>query len=244
MRILLLSLFIFSSCNVMKSLTGGETNLDESFFRDKSSLNNGLIEFWGFNESGTGDRQSTQGSILIDNAGVSSTNGQYGKAVDCTTGSSMGYHLQDSGFNHNINTGGSFTFSSRFAGTSLGSIGHISQADTLQFYIEIGPSGGGANDDINLFVGGVNLIFLDHISDTSFYNYVFVIDNNLGNVDLYIDGNYVETKSYSASAIVMSNFGVCSGSGGGSSAVKIDSIGLWNRMLSSSEILELNNGEI
>lgn len=257
MRILILWGLLLSSCNIIETLTDGETKLEDEFFQSdkrKLDLTPGLIEFWRFEEPTGGNKVSLNGAILVDRPqvdtamGVPVVSGPRGKAVDCSVNSTGIYSLENSSFSHTVNIGDFITFSffvkQKVADPTDESI-EISASNQSIFEISSDEYGGSAGTDIRVVFGAENFFFYDIIPLNQWVHIAVTIDNNtsVASSSLYVNGQSVGTVSGSAGAITTINgINSCSRGAGGTSDIELDSLGLWNRVLSVEEIKALSEG--
>ena len=91
--LVLMTVFLFSSCNALKLITGGETKVDPNFSRKScgessslSSLYSGLDFFWRFNEGQSLSKVDITNNLTLADSvtgGVPMMSGPRGNALNC-----------------------------------------------------------------------------------------------------------------------------------------------------------------
>ena len=245
----------FISCNVIQTLTDGETKLEGDFFNESSEeyvntqLLNGLFAFWRMDEAATGsskiDLQS--GLSLSDTtAGMPSTSGVHGNAIDCSTGTS-GSSLLDLSTSFNKSLADDYAFSFWIYMPANPSGGCADTNTVINFTggtIAIDDLDCAGTADVNVTIG-VSNAFNDVVDFTggSWHHFVINVITGATTIGLYIDGNFVANSTGTNTAITSGYIAVCSRSDGTQTfGGKLDSLGIWNRTLSSTEISDLYQG--
>lgn len=239
---LFLILLSLMSCNALKTLTNGDTDLSEEFFQggNVQSLYDGLVSFWRFDETGSTSTRSDVNGLndLIHNIGaIASAGGKRGNSINCTS----------------IDTG------NRFSLNSSNGMGFGNNTDfSISFWIYLMSFNAG--DKIADFSSGFN-ISLSGSSDITFWanstttsttiatgswnHYVFSVQRSTG-VSIFRNGvfqgytpNVTNGQNY-----LDSTFSICSDIAWIPNVdANIDSFGIWNRNLSQEEINALYNGK-
>lgn len=251
--LILLSFFLLS-CNVIQSLTNGETKLEDEFFqreRTQLDLYPGLLDFWRFEEVAGANKISVNGTILTEMTtnNLIVVSGPRGNAISCTETSPATFSLENTGFSHPVAIGDILTFSFFLRQLTANSLGVVVSA-TLQtvFSIESGNFDGGLETtDLRLTFNGAAFMFSNVVPTGSFTHFTIVFSNQASPAEaeatLYVNGNFHGTiTNGSGAANNITGINSCNPGGGGSSQIEIDSLGLWNRALSSEEIRSLANG--
>jgi hypothetical protein len=264
------------SCNVVKTLTGGETDPSEEFYEggyhcnsssttstnncgcDSSDFNSScfyetlhedLAMFFKMEEASGIRNDSFGGVILAENYSAGNTSGMIGQAIDCNSASPAGHVLSGT---YSLNRNSSDDFSIAFwAYKSENSSGGcadneyvISFGSTNSYVMFDNISCSGGLSDIEVYLNGNTYQFIDVVNFPGFSHFVLNISSGGSAIDLYIDGNFSEQQTNTGVAVSTSTVEVCSDSGGAKKLVgAIDSLGVWNRLLSTDEISRLYNGQ-
>lgn len=255
----LVSVILLTSCNVIETLTDGETKLDKDFFQNsrRIDLTPGLIEFWSFDEAEKQDKISRNGISLVDTHNTNSGGANFvlnvssprDGGVGCNVSSSSPtFALENTGFTHFIALSNFFTtsfFVRQLVQNNIGVV--LSSTDSAQLYITTGDYDGAAGTtDLQVIMGGQSFTFNDVVPTGDFKHFTIVFENKVSPTtlaSLYIDGDFHSTlNSGAGTAININGINSCSQSGGGSSDIQLDSLGIWNRELSLGEIKALANG--
>ena len=100
MLLAFVTIFLFSSCNALKVITGGETNVDPNFSvnscGDSSSLYNGLDFFWRFNEAQNVSKVDITNNLTLTDTvtgGVPIMSGPRGSALNCAGQFGLTYQI-------------------------------------------------------------------------------------------------------------------------------------------------------
>ena len=247
---ILLSLFVFNSCNALKSITDGETELDPEFFVGADSLYSGLIDFWRFDEtSGSANKKSVTGNTTLfeNSSGLSSQNGKFGNSIDCSGGATSNYLLKSVAYSDNTRLDKNYSLSFWIYPYSLTGTSYIlttGGSDNINlFFGDLDTNGDDA--DIRLDFGSLySTQIVDVFGSTGvFYHVAFITEGD--SIRLYIDGvDYGQYFSGSRNAFSITTFGLCSNGGGGNIAdMRIDSFGFWERALTYDEVQRLYTGD-
>jgi len=242
-------LFSFISCNALKALTNGETNLDEDFFKEKQSVNlfDSLIAFFKLEESNGVSRDDINNAYSLgDSAATSSTSGKIGLATNCSSGASAGYFISGS-FSLSLSLSDSWNISF-WANKGTNSSGGCADNESVLFldssnYVEF-DNIDCENDysDVRIHLNGTSYDFQDAVNFPGWHHFSLNIRNGGSNVDLYVDGNYFNTQSGTPAAVITSTLSLCSSSGGGDVLDgSLDSLGFWSKLLTNTEIKALYN---
>lgn len=243
MKILFLVL-LFSSCNVIETLTDGETKLDEEFFQREigtDSLYSELVDFWRFDEGGGVQRNSiTNNRNFSENVALNSVPGIRGNAVDCSSANATDYNLVNLTPGTLI-TGGKYSFSFWINITSLSAtIEVLTLENTNPFKISFEPLSGSGAIEMRVYSGGTFSDFIDVISTAgSFQHIVLTMDG--ATLKLYRNGVFEASISYLSSNTAFTRWTACSDQAGTSNGFQLDSLGFWHRILSLDEIGKLYN---
>lgn len=248
------TIFTLSSCNVIQSMTGGETKLSADFFRNQVyqvDLTPELFAFWRLEEEAYNSRFDTYGNYPLNDTvsgGIPRVKGVRGSAADITGLSSGTTILEGTSVPFNKAVGDSLAFS-------------------FWVYFSTNLSGGCA-DTRTVFMCSSGYIALDNLdcqndsadidinfgSSTTFNNvadfaggqwhhFVINIDDSTALTSLYVDGAFLGSNTHTATAISSAYIGLGS-NGTGISPLngKLDSFGIWNRLLETHEIEALYHG--
>jgi hypothetical protein len=240
MKLLFLSLFILSSCNPLKSLSDGETSLDDNFFEGggNSDLYHNLVSFWRFEETGSSDnRVDSQGSNTLNHAVgvISSRSGKNGNAIDCS--SIDGSNTFSSGSTTNLNYGTNTDFTISF----WVYLDSFIAGRYVAYFTDYNITLSGSND-ITFWMNSITTSV--PVTTGTWEHVTFVVDRDSG-VTAYNNGNYVTFTANDTTGINVTDalYAICSlhdatvATPGG-----LDSFGIWNRQLSDSEVSDLYNG--
>lgn len=241
---LLIFLTLFFSCNALKTLTNGETKIDEDFGNFKyDSLYNGLLEFYPFEEASGSTRLGLSGAFpLIDNANITTNSIVHGGSVECTSGSAGGYYLFNGDFSYQLNSSNSFAISfwTNLTATAGGGLLYLDSNS----YVFIGEFAGSAGLDVKVVLNSMNFTFSDVLGSINTTRHIVVNISNDGSssrVVLFVDGVMHTIGDLAQSSVTFNQIGVCSASGGEVYNGSLDSLGLWNRLLEIEEIERLYN---
>lgn len=250
--ILFLAMSLLNSCNALKSITDGETELDPEFYIGLDSLFDGLIDFYQFEESGTSNRRSlvdrfdltTQGRTIGYGSGIR------GRGINCGSvgGGPADYYLKNDSFNVGLSSNSGFTFSFWYKPNILSGVHYIfeSNGGTLaRVYIadnDADATDWGVYAEINGFTVEANNIF----TNTTDFRHITVVFSAIDdNVNVYVDGSNSPWTSngYTPGNYTFNDMGMCSDNTPTQPADGIlDSFGMWERELSSNEIYRLYSG--
>lgn len=246
MKLLFLSLFILSSCNPLKSLSDGETSLDDNFFDggNVESLSNDLLSFWRLEESGT--TEDRHDSNNINNfqhslGNLNSTNGKRGNGFDCNSiVSGTNTFSPNTTTNMNFGLSQDFTVSlwvKAFAGTSG--------------YLFHGESGTGytiqilSNNEIDVWVNSTSSSPSSTILNYGQWHHIVVLFDRDSGVSIYKDGAFSEFQAvtFNGTSFNDNNVWICSDNAYSQVPnAGIDSVGVWGRLLTQEEINGLYYG--
>lgn len=249
-------LFSFTSCNVIQTMTGDETKINDQFFKNQSKrintdLFNGLYGFWRLDESASTNKVDSQNNIvLVDNTTGSLTSiaGIKGNAIDCSVASSGSQFLRAStAFNKSLADSYAFSFWANLPANVAGgcsvynnivnfSGGYIMFEDT---------DCAGDNTDIQVDLGGgpINIVDVVDFTGGGWHHFAINIIQGGQSVDVFVDGTFVNSQTSTSTAVVTSYIGLCSDpTGNNTLSGKLDSLGIWNRVLTQSEITDLYEG--
>lgn len=262
MRILIL-FFLLSSCDVVEGLIGAETDVD-SDFNDSSctgdcsggnnnvtSLEDQIISFWRFEESGgTEDRSDDRGGndFQHQSGTLFASSGQIGNSIDCSVMSSSSYMSASMSSNLHFGTTTDFTIAFWASlGATNGAVQVIYEATygTPTFKIEVPSSTQNLLVNVdNGFPLTVNSAFP---SLSTWYHFVIGVDRDAG-LTVYRNGSIADSDSNTSSATNFtagSSLYVCGESAASFSSPflgQMDSLGIWDRLLNQDEIDALYNG--
>lgn len=249
--ILILSIFV--SCNALKTLTDGETEVPKEFSEGicqscettQSTLYNDLIAFYNFDGGSLGDDKTGQNHLTVTGTPGTST-GKNGLALNCNSITNADFlAIQSLGSQFSFGTNQNFSISFWFKTASLaaGRVVYLKTSipTTLQFQTV-------AATGINFYASEATALNLDGSTApvaNTWELWTLVVTRN-SKVEIYRNGvldaisNTVNTdKNFNFSKLALC--GTDTGGTAGSPA-DIDSVGIWGRALSSQEIMELYNG--
>lgn len=242
--LLVVCLMFLVSCNVMKDIIGGDTDLDQDFFNtDRIELSHELLGFWRLDAAGTSNRFDSSGNgqdLITTGTLLNSTVGGR-NSIDCSSVSGSD-HLTASVSNMTFNTENDFSVSFwMYFDTTPGGQFTILEMDNLIIRAQSAN-----NADLEFYVNGGNSLTTKNIpfSTTTWYHVVLNLDRD-GGYHVYLDGNHVHHDSSQTSAFTASTaiLRVCSQvSGTVFFGGKIDSVGVWGRLLNHNEIKRLYEG--
>ena len=257
--------FLLMSCNVVKTLTDGETDPSEEFYEsgyncNSSSTNDcgnnhhetlydGLEVFYDFENLGDiGQDISGNGSSLSFNATnfTSDTGSNGGTSINCSNSTGTN-NMYSSSSNLGFGTGGNFTISfwARFSPTptNFSSVIDFEEAGTPYFRVSLS-----GDTRVQLQLSASSYKFNTTYGTTAWEHYVFVVDR-LNGITYYKDGELdnSDANDTTATNLVSDRIMLCGAGPAGTainilSLIKLDRIGVWNRVLSSEEITRLHSG--
>ena len=264
----LIFIMIFTSCNVLKTLTGGETDPGDDFFPNNNcdpsntsnggfcpgndnnvySLSNNLISFWRFDESGGAENRSDNfgNNHLLVTGSISFDSGVIGNALQ-SSGFDSGNYVNigsPSGFNFGTGTDFSIAFWIK-RNTQSGFLNYI--FDKMGATDEIQVSIPASSTNINISIDG---FFLDLngvlTSLSTWYHIVFLVDRDAG-ITGYVNGNLFSSNTAITTGVNINNnvlhIGTFNGLGSTDNfAGSIDSMGVWSHLLNDDEINGLYHG--
>jgi hypothetical protein len=247
--LLLPLIFIFSSCNALKSITGGETDLDPSFFIGSDSLFEGLIDFYQFEESGTSSRRSLVDRFDLTTQGrtIGSASGISGSGVNCGSvgGGPADFYLKNDNFVLSGDSDTSYSFSFWYKPNSLSGTHSIIERRTGTV-MRINLPGDGSDLDIYADINGFTVTAIDVFDNTSDFRHITVVFSAPDNqVYIYVDGSNSPWNSngFTPGNYTFNDLGVCSDNASTQPADGIlDSLGIWERELSHDERYRLYSG--
>lgn len=246
-----LAFILLNSCNVLKEITNGKTELKikgEPLFK-------GLVAFWNFNDlAGAGSPQTSSvptpnNFTLVTSTGsdtISTMDGIKGLALSCP---GSGFSVNSSQA-LNVSTldaqGFTFSFWFRENGYIASNLPYIilknaggDELHRVEFYYQPWA----IDMTLNNILHTTPTNSLQNFSDALNWHHVtFTVSPGTPDVELYIDGVYVASMSdnTSYSDTVIHSIGLCPI---GSSSLLLDSIGLWARVLPQQEIWDLYSGQ-
>lgn len=265
MRIFIL-LFLFYSCEAVQGIIGAESNVDDSFnsstnnddnnsgSNNVTSLEDQVISFWQFSETGgTENRNDSRGSsTLIHGAGtLSSVSGQIGTGIQCSSMSGSSYfYVSSPSSNYDFRTTSDFSvaFWARLNGTT-GSNQILVEFNypTPFFRIQVNSS---STDLLINADNGMPLTVASAFSSIGdWYHFVLLVDRDAG-ITVYRNGSSIGGDSISTGSdfLSISDVYICGGRNGAGPALtnnfngEMDSVGVWDRLLTTTEISALYNG--
>jgi hypothetical protein len=253
MKIIFLSLLIFTSCNVIEVVTGKVSKVDPGFNisedEQSSSLFDGIISFYRF--------ETTNGVNTFDDVfnlnNLTSTTvtdaqaltiGQFGNGMDCEGLRSVSAVFQNAS-TQNLSFGMTSDFSISFwirrvagdPGTGNPFL-QFDEFDNLYFqdYVSGGDLYLNITGSSNFYIPGL----LNSAGASAWRHIVIRVDRDLGNstcVDSVCSPSYtgIASNGNSVDPLVLK---VCSSFANG----ELDSLGFWNRLLTDAEVQALNVG--
>ena len=256
MILVLMTVFLFSSCNALKLITGGETKVDPNFSRkscgESSSLYSGLDFFWRFNEGQSLSKVDITNSLTLADTvggGVPMMSGPRGNALNCTGQTSSGSGFLNASYTHAKSASDNYAFSF-WAYLPTNVTGGCSAYNTIMNF-------GTANDyimfentdcagdasDIQVRIGSTmfNVEDVADFTGGAWKHFVINVITGGSSVEVYVDGNFANSTSGTGIATTGgSNFSLCSDFAGAQiHNGGLDSVGLWSRTLNQNEIYEL-----
>lgn len=247
-RVLICLLFL-ASCNVIETLTDGETKLDEDFFsreRHNSSLNDSLIISWNFNSYSNAYFDSRGGNDLDAQGGLSdpSVSGFTGNAVDCNSTSASNY-LYTNSLSSELELGTAQDFSIAFRVFRINQAAAtpvLFHADATNADIKIAQLA--TSDTLSVDVGGRNYSVPSAFVNSTWMSIVLRFDRDIG-MEYCINGacsgptGIASTSENISGAIQIF---MCNGATLGPPIDgKIDGFAIWDRLLSNDEVNEYSS---
>jgi hypothetical protein len=233
----------------MKALTNGETKIDDGFFDggNVESLNHDILAFWRFEESSGTRYDSRGGAHLTENYTTPSISGARGSAANCSLASSPAAHVFSSSLSasRSMTDDISFAFwvyrSSNITASAQEII--LSLGDT-EVRVWVGDFDAQADfSDLRLNYNGSIFTFDDVINFPSLGHFVLNVKTGGSTADLYMNGAFAGSNSTGAVVITPTTIEFCSISNGSELLNGyLDSVGIWNRILTQNEINALYNG--
>lgn len=243
---------LFLSCNVVKTLTSGDTSPSNDFFDNCNNcgnheiveLNNGLVSFFKLDESSTTRVDSGYSGNDLSDFGVSiPTINQSGRqSMDCNSYVSATEYVYKSGGVSNLSFGNGGDFSIAFwiyRLTDPSSDMYILKTDNLEI---LSPNWDNAS--IQVKVGGLQTSSALGLGMSTWDHVVINYSRNDG-FTIYFNGNYYHHDSTPTSSVNVNTTFIylCSNSGGTNKFEGyLDSFGVWDRLLNPSEVKALYNG--
>ena len=248
MRIFLIltTILIVNSCNVMKSVSDGETELDDEFFQGETvySLEDDLVSYWSFDEStGSGTRfdYTAQNDFVVGAGSITSVSGRRGNAVDCSSMNTSNHFstLVSSGFAFGTTIDFSIAFWIKVNGSGSGEIFMMDQAPG-GFHITL------ANKDITAWHAGASSPTTNAVPNYgSWYHFAITFDRDVG-MTMYRNASQIDFLSHVSTGVgyAEENIRVCTDAAWTSQIVNgyLDSVGVWSKVLSRKEIIGLYTG--
>ncbi len=279
----LLICFLFLSCNVLKTITDGDTDPDTNFFSDNNndhcdtsdvstdcfcdetdtssgcyvdntvySLNDNLISFWKFEETGSSDDRSDINAVndfINFGGGVLTTSGQIGYGIDC---SNFGAIYVNASSSSSLDLSGTEDFTiAMWVKVNSNVLGYFFEKES-DIQIHNIDSGSGQHTDVNiwLFGGGFTLNTTNQpLSYSNWHHVVVKVDRDSG-VYIIVDGDignatFGSYNSTSESFTANSAVHPCYFESAGPASIfngELDSMGFWNKLLTDDEISALYHG--
>lgn len=263
LKIIFFTITLITSCNMLKTISNTDTKIEDNFFNHdqthndqipQSSLYDNLITFYDFEtlESGNTVFPDSHGenhliSIsavpLLSDATV--TNGQFGRAMSCTnllaaTGGPYRFEVT-APVSLDFSTSEDFTIAfwvRRNSGDPGSGFAIIQFDDFNNFYITDSVSNGELYIDMTSsnFLTLAN--FFNSSAANSWQHFAIRVDRDLGFSECVNGVCSALQGSPTGASIAVSTLKLCSDFFDG----EIDSLGIWNRLLTDSEISDLQNG--
>jgi hypothetical protein len=250
MKIILLSLFLLSSCNIMKALTDGETKIDENFYNGSQGVNlgDGLISFWKLDESSGISRQDSgyNGNDMTVTSSMNSISIGGRTGIDCNSTTTSVNFLDDvvSGPGLSFGTHGNFAVSFWIYRLATPATDLI--IFELSNFIIKAPSGDNSAIQFD-FNAGSYQTWANFGLATTGWNHVAVNLDRTGGFYVYLNGSLFNHDATTSTGSNMTNsvLRLCSTGGNGTNKFEgyLDSVGVWNRSLNTDEIKALYNGQ-
>lgn len=243
MRFLILPILILNfGCNPLQTITNGETDLDDDFFRgqNNSSLTHDLISFWAFNETGSSDHRYDYNGVnnfTHNIGGINYTSGRFGNAIDCSTIDGSNNLNAITTANMNLGTGSDFTISFWLYMNSFNA-GEM----LLDFNSVFNITASGSSEITFWFFSNTLSI---PVSTGNWIHYAITVDRDTG-MNAYVNGNFVGSYAFDSTGNNITNqtLRICSDAAFAATVFngRLDGLGAWSRMLSSREISDLYYG--
>ncbi|MEE2671256.1 MAG: LamG-like jellyroll fold domain-containing protein [Bdellovibrionota bacterium] len=262
MKYLILCLLLFS-CDALKDTLGDKAGVDSDFNNDNCtscnddsntdstvySLENDIASFYRFEETGNFENRNDDFSLnnLFSFGPIDHATGKHGNSVDCSTMGSSSYqrNTTSSGMAYGSSNDFSIGFwANMYVNEAL--IGYLLELDCGADYVQIysNPS----SRDVEISITGVTLNVSSVFStDNTWFHLVYLVDRD-GGLKLYVNGTLAGSNSSITTGTILptlneiSPCGFYSGSFGSRFNGSIDSLGIWNRLLTTEEINALYNG--
>ena len=237
-RYILLFTFLLS-CNVAEVAGIGKTELGSNFTK-RNSLTNGLIHYYRFESGKAGStRYDEYGNAdLTDYSFTPGNIGVHGNSIDCYNSETPGSNglLTNQAISEGVSSTGSYTVSFWAYKNEL-NVGGI---------FEYGPI------TIDAIAGGAFQVSLDWGINSvrtsvdvvaSVWNHITFVFNNSATVDYYVNGTFIQSYIVNAASggTAFSLFVCYTHYTGGKFSGRLDSLALFNRALSASEVSDLYN---
>jgi hypothetical protein len=223
------------SCNVMEIAGVAETELGDNF---KKGVD-GLIHYYRFESGSAGSTRfdDAGGADLTDYTSTAGNTGVYGNSIDCSTATTPGGNgvLTKQGISEGVSPTGSYTVSfwaykNGFAIGGIFEYGSMTIDATAAGAFQVSLDGGTTPVTTSV----------DVVAST--WNHIAFVFNNSASVDYYVNGSFVANYSVTASGGTANALYVCyTPNTSGKFNGRLDSLGLFNRALSASEVSDLYN---
>lgn len=250
-NILIIVLLVLNvSCNIASVVTGTEeTDLGENFQLD---VRDRLLVFWKFEEAKNADKIDSENGIVLPDTStggfdkVSGPTSSAGSAVNCSSNSSGSGYFETGGFPYALNGGSSdlnisFWILPFVSGSATTSTILENPGNNITFTQLVGPD----RLDTQVTVGSGSLTISGLVEESDFGTWIHLSFNIYagGDIEVYKNGNYFNRYAFGATNSSNANFILCSGvSGSSPHNGYLDSFGIWERALNSSEIEALYKG--
>jgi hypothetical protein len=254
--LVLMTVFLFSSCNALKLITGGETKVDPNFSRKScgessslSSLYSGLDFFWRFNEAQSLSKVDITNNLTLADSvtgGVPMMSGPRGNALNCA-GQASTIGFLNASYTHAKSATDNYAFSfwaylpSNVTCSAYNTIMNFGTASDYIMFKNADCAGDASDIQVRIGATDFNVVDVADFTGGAWKHFVINVISGGSSVEVYVDGNFVNSTSGTGIATTTgSNFSLCSDNGGGQTHNGgLDSVGFWSRTLNQNEIYEL-----
>jgi hypothetical protein len=241
--LILICLMFLVSCNVVKGIFGGDTDLDQDFFDTNHcddvcrGLRNDLISYYGFNGfvPGYNDFQGAHFLTALSGLGYPGVSGYRGGGINCGA-MTITQHLSNATFNGFNGNGQDFSISLWINRQSQSSpVGNAIFMDDSTYTIKIEQDL--SSDNLTVNVGGLTQGYPGFFSSGGWRHLVVRVERLVG-ISLCVDGvcgaydgNATNGQSYGAF-----DLRICSDTTTASMNAHVDSVGFWSKLLTDQEV--------
>jgi hypothetical protein len=251
MKILaLISCLFLYSCNVIQIVEDNQA-ISDDFYKQtnyNSTLKNDIFAFWRFNEAQASPKISSFNGISLTDTvsgGIPTVTGVRGTALNCQgLSSGSAFLTTNTAFTKSATDDYAFSF---WAYLPANVTGGCSAYNTIfnfngSYIMFENTDCQGDFSDIQVNIGGTNVDLVDVVDfgAGTWHHFVINVFGGGTTVEAYVDGSFKTSNSITATSISSNFIELCSGNAG--TLIhngKLDSVGIWNRTLTTSEISEL-----